>query len=693
MSSQAASLAHRSSFRLGAVAVEPALRLIRGPGGTEHKLEPRVMQVLVALAEAEGAPLSRSDLRESCWEGRLTSDDAIERVMAQLRRLADTVGGDSFAVETVPKVGYRLVERSTDAAADAPASPSRRMVLGGSVAALAVAAAGLTIYRTSSRKAPPARSGPLTIAVLPFTTDAPSPHLASFAAALSDEVRSDLSRVIDIRVIAETSSRKAAQEAQTAQQIGSSLGAGYLVEGEVGSSGGQIVTRVALVDSSSGSQVWTAQESAPLADPTSLRSSIAGDVIQHLAGIIPISTQHLEPVHRPDPEAYAMVQQANRLLEDVRTDQMRGRAADALSLGGKAEQLTKRALAIDPNYSGALAVLAAITRNGWTPALAKQDLTTKQRVQASIAIVRRALVADARDPAALTELGDYYRRYELRWDEAENLFRRALSIDPSFVDAHWSYAYELGTLGRGLEGLDHALTVFELDPRNPFRRIALPRLLYLVGDRADAMRRYDAELTEQPDNLFLLRELYFLFLSEGNAADLQKLANRIRPGGDTAELAALADRAEAGTLALQGKPEPLRALINAEVEAFDAKAAISTATPQGRARDDLPFIFAIEYAWAELPDRSIDMLERALAAKSLYWPASLPFGIAPFPASVRNNPRYAGLWQRDPGVIQLVQRRRAALLAGQMAGFTRDGRRLVPQLPASLSRRVQAALG
>jgi hypothetical protein len=133
-------------------------------------------------------------------------------------------------------------------------------------------------------------------------------------------------------------------------------------------------------------------------------------------------------------------------------------------------------------------------------------------------------------------------------------------------------------------------------------------------------------------------------------------------------------------------------LIDAEVGAFDHPGAASIATPQGRARDDLPFIFAIEYAWAGLPEKSIDMLDRALAAKSLYWPATLPFGIAPFPRAVRENPRYRALWGRDPGLRQLVQRRRAAILARQIAGFTPDGRKVVPSLPPALLRRAQAVL-
>jgi len=76
--------------------------------GEQHEvLEPLVMQVLVALASAAGETLSRDDLIAACWGGRAVTDDALNRVMSRLRALARRFGG--FHVETITKVGYRLV--------------------------------------------------------------------------------------------------------------------------------------------------------------------------------------------------------------------------------------------------------------------------------------------------------------------------------------------------------------------------------------------------------------------------------------------------------------------------------------------------------------------------------------------------------------------------------------------------------
>lgn len=135
-------LAHHEPFRIGAVEVRPATKtLLRD--GRETVVEPRVMQVLVALAEAKGEVVSRDDLVAACWDGRIVGDDAVNRIMSRLRRLATGVGQGSFVIETVTKVGYRL--RLLDSTADGAARSQpvdRRDLLRLGAATAAIAAAG-----------------------------------------------------------------------------------------------------------------------------------------------------------------------------------------------------------------------------------------------------------------------------------------------------------------------------------------------------------------------------------------------------------------------------------------------------------------------------------------------------------------------------------------------------------------------
>ena len=52
--------------------------------------------------------VSRSDLIDRCWDGRVVGDNAINRVISRLRQLAANDDGGDFEIETIPRVGYRL---------------------------------------------------------------------------------------------------------------------------------------------------------------------------------------------------------------------------------------------------------------------------------------------------------------------------------------------------------------------------------------------------------------------------------------------------------------------------------------------------------------------------------------------------------------------------------------------------------
>ena len=104
-------LASAPEFDLGGICVKPARRQVCVPGEPCRELEPRVMQVLVALAMARGAVVSRDELIEACWDGRIVGDDSLNRCVVALRRLAKEITPQPFAIETVARVGYCLMEQ------------------------------------------------------------------------------------------------------------------------------------------------------------------------------------------------------------------------------------------------------------------------------------------------------------------------------------------------------------------------------------------------------------------------------------------------------------------------------------------------------------------------------------------------------------------------------------------------------
>ncbi|HLY57018.1 MAG TPA: winged helix-turn-helix domain-containing protein [Stellaceae bacterium] len=100
-------LADESDFTIGPLSVRPSALEVQA-GETRKTIEPRVMQVLVVLARVRGNVVSRDDLVELCWGGRIVGDDAINTSVAKVRALAGLAGEPAFRIDAVPRVGYRL---------------------------------------------------------------------------------------------------------------------------------------------------------------------------------------------------------------------------------------------------------------------------------------------------------------------------------------------------------------------------------------------------------------------------------------------------------------------------------------------------------------------------------------------------------------------------------------------------------
>lgn len=158
-------LAHEAPFLIGKVNVEPSTRQIAA-GDIQETVEPRVMQAFVALAKAQGSIVTRDELIERCWDGRIVTDDAINRVLSRIRQLGSGVGDGSFTVETITKVGYRLVVNQHSASVPAlqgrAYAPNhaihRRAVVASAAAIGATALAGGLLWKRPWRHRPPAEA-------------------------------------------------------------------------------------------------------------------------------------------------------------------------------------------------------------------------------------------------------------------------------------------------------------------------------------------------------------------------------------------------------------------------------------------------------------------------------------------------------------------------------------------------------
>lgn len=397
-------LANEPEFDIGAMRVKPAERAVV-VHGHRRELQPRVMQVLVALAQARPSVVSRDKLVEQCWDGRVVGDDALNRVILSLRHLAKEFTPQPFAIETVPRVGHRLVEAGAMTEAAAARSSRRRswrvpVII---IVALFAAAVGLLLWQQRS-----AQYEPASIAVLPFRNlSNGDPY---FAEGVGEEILNQLAREPAFRVVGRASAARFAGEIDP-REVGQKLGVQYLLEGSVRSDAGRVRVHASLLRTKDGTRLWSETYDRGLDDILEIQSAIG----QAVANGLSRKLVHAPRSRLPRGEAYALYLNARGLLRTGNPES-----------GPDALRLLQESLRIDPQFARAWSSVAEAMY---------LDARTKDR---------EALIA--------------------AWPKAVATARRALQLDPSLAEAHGMLATLFGS--DTPEAVDHLRRAADLAPRS-----------------------------------------------------------------------------------------------------------------------------------------------------------------------------------------------------------------------------------
>ena len=182
---------------LGQLTVEPSTRNLVGDGQSQ-RLEPRAMQVLVVLAQASPGVVGRVELNARVWGGRVVGEDAINRAVQTLRRAAAAVAAqEPFTIETIPRVGYRLMIGDAGSRGPSPpeqiiaaASPDHRWPSRTRLAMIATAiilTLGAVVLATVLHRPPPAPTSSWRVVASAVPDDLP--HDAADATLSPDGAR------------------------------------------------------------------------------------------------------------------------------------------------------------------------------------------------------------------------------------------------------------------------------------------------------------------------------------------------------------------------------------------------------------------------------------------------------------------------------------------------------------------------
>ncbi|MFL6776507.1 MAG: winged helix-turn-helix domain-containing protein [Sphingomicrobium sp.] len=137
--------------RVGELSIDPVRRRIAGPGG-EAPMEPLVTQLLLQLVHRQGQVLPRRELFDHLWGNAQVGDDSLNRLVGSLRKVLERTSTGAVEIETVPRVGYRLIAKPWGGDATPPVT-RRTLIVTGASTLVALGGAGLWHARNQVRAA------------------------------------------------------------------------------------------------------------------------------------------------------------------------------------------------------------------------------------------------------------------------------------------------------------------------------------------------------------------------------------------------------------------------------------------------------------------------------------------------------------------------------------------------------------
>jgi TolB-like protein/DNA-binding winged helix-turn-helix (wHTH) protein/tetratricopeptide (TPR) repeat protein len=429
------------------------------------RLTPKAFDLLLVLVEEHGRTVEKDELLERVWAGTIVEENNLNQNITALRKSLGDSRQESQYIATIPGVGYRFVaevrkveltQRRNDAAEElAPSLPGQvvtrpRPVFRYALLLLVPLVLVAIAYEWYRREKPrPAMS---SIMVLPLENLSGDASEEYFADGMTDALIGDLAQIGGLHVISRTSSMHYKGTKKSLPQIAGEINVDAVVEGTVQRSGDRVVVRAQLIRAATDQHLWVQTYTRDVRDVLDLQSEIAQAVAREVQIQLTPGLQARFTSRRPvQPKAYDHYLQGRYLYWNKRTE-------DNLN---KAIEFFQTAIKEDPSYAPAYVGLADCY-NGLSVVQVGALLPLEGRRRAEEA-ASKALELDSSLADAYTALG-YINHYNWNWTAAEQHFKRALELNPSYANAHNFYASYLMSRGRVDESIAASNRARELDP-------------------------------------------------------------------------------------------------------------------------------------------------------------------------------------------------------------------------------------
>ena len=405
-------------------------------------VEPQVYDLLLFLVENRDRVVTKDDLIASVWSGRVISDAALTSRLYAVRKAVGDSGQHQKLIRTIPRKGLRFVGEVH--------TPSMDDLLGPLCAEPPLGKGG-----EPAGAALPLPDRP-AVAVLPFANMSDDRDQDYFSDGISEDLITALSKLRWFFVIARNSSFVYKGKSVNIRQVGEDLGVGYVIEGSVRREGDRVRITAQLNDVATGSHLWAERYDRDVAGVFAVQDEITEAIVASIEPQLYAAENFHSKRRTPDSmDAWGLVMRAmSHFWRVTRADYV------------IAQELLEKAIAIDPHYGQALAVLSTshtfCAYNGWSEMATSVPIAER----AALAAIR----ADTEDPWAHHALGCVHVLLR-RFDDALAEFELALSLNPSFALALSVYGLALTFSGHWEKAGVATAKALRLSPRDPFAAI------------------------------------------------------------------------------------------------------------------------------------------------------------------------------------------------------------------------------
>lgn len=420
--------------------------------GAALAIEPQVLSVLLFLVENRERLVSKDELIEQVWGGRIVSDSALASRIKTARRLLEDDGRQQRMIRTIHGKGFRFVGPLEEAHVTVGTAPG-----------------GL-----QEPVRPRGQTRP-SLAVLPFNLIGAPDRYGVIAEALPHELIAELSRLRWLFVIARGSSFQFRSADPDISRVGMLLGVDYCLSGTVEIIASKIMVSVELADTRDRGIIWTDRYSCDVGDVHDIRSRIVASTIAALEIHIPLheaqSARLKSPEHLDAWSAYHLGLQ--HMFRFTKAD------------NAAAIRMFEQAAVKEPGFARAY---AGLSFSHFQDAFLNYTADVGGEAMAARRFAERAVELDAMDPFANFTMG---RSHWLTGHVESSLgwLERATTLNPNYAQGIYARAWAETILCHGTDGqtyVDEAMLLSPIDPLH-YAMLGTRALSHLVrGEYAEA---------------------------------------------------------------------------------------------------------------------------------------------------------------------------------------------------------------